>query len=137
MFYPAKFIKEGEHYNISFRDIPEAITRGYHWEDGLNMAEQALLKAMTLYFEQRRKICLPSEAQEGEVLITLPISVFAKVLLLNELIEQKISNADLARRINLQPQEIQRIVNLKHSTKIDTISRAISATGKRLVLYTK
>lgn len=137
MFYPAKFIKEGEHYNISFRDIPEARTRGYHWQDSLNMAEEILLKTMALYFEERRKICLPSEAEEGEVLISLPVSVFAKILLLNELVQQKISNADLARRINLQPQEIQRIVNLRHSTKIDTISRAIAATGKRLVLYTQ
>ncbi|TNH19239.1 HicB family protein, partial [Testudinibacter sp. TR-2022] len=28
MFYPAKFDKEGDGYNVTFRDIPGAITCG-------------------------------------------------------------------------------------------------------------
>ena len=28
VFYPAKFEKEGQAYNVSFRDIPEAMTCG-------------------------------------------------------------------------------------------------------------
>ena len=68
------------------------------------------------------------------MLIELPASVFAKVLLLNEMIEQNVSNAELARRINAKPQEVQRITNLGHITKIDTIAKAITALGKQFEL---
>ena len=132
MFYPAKFEKEGEGYNVTFRDIPEAITCGDNYEDAVLMAKDALFTAMDFYFEDNRPVPLPSKARKGEVMIDLPASVFAKVLLLNEMIEQQVSNVELAKRINVKPQEIQRITNLSHSTKIDTIDRALTALGRTL-----
>lgn len=134
MFYPAKFIPEDDGFNVSFRDIPEALTCGDDYADAVAMAKDALLTSMDFYFEDHRKVPLPSPPQEGEVLIELPASVFAKVLLLNEMIDQNVSNAELARRIEVKPQEVQRITNLEHNTKIDTIARAIHALGKQLEL---
>ncbi|MFK3558321.1 type II toxin-antitoxin system HicB family antitoxin [Pasteurella multocida] len=135
MLYPAKFDKEDNGlYAVSFRDIPEALTCGDNFHDAVAMAKDALITSMDFYFEDFRKVPLPSKPEQGEVLIELPDSVFAKVLLLNEMVEQNISNAELARRINVRPQEMQRITNISHSTKIDTISRALSALGKKLQL---
>ncbi|MDY4280894.1 MAG: helix-turn-helix transcriptional regulator [[Pasteurella] mairii] len=98
------------------------------------MAADALITAMEFYFEDHRTVPLPSNAEKEEVLIELLDSIFAKVLLLNEMISQNISNAEFARRIDVKPQEVQRITNLGHNTKIDTISRALSALGKQLQL---
>lgn len=134
MFYPASIVKEDDGYTVTFRDIPEAITCGDSLEDALFMAKDALLTSMDFYFEDRRKVPLPSKAKKDEHLIELSPSVFAKVLLLNELIEQGISNVELAKRINVKPQEVQRIVNLEHTTKIDTINKALAALGKSLEL---
>ena len=135
MLYPAKFEKEESGlYAVSFRDIPEAITCGDDYDDAVKMAKDALLTCMDFYFEDRRTVPMPSRPKKGEVLIELPDSLFAKVLLLNELVKQDISNADLARRIFVKPQEVQRIVDLSHNTKIDTLSKALSAVGKRLIL---
>lgn len=133
MLYPAKFEKEGNSYNITFRDIPEAITCGDDWDDALVMAQDALMTSMDFYFEDHRPVPMPSPAQDDEVLIELPVSVFAKVLLLNEMIEQNISNVELAKRIHVKPQEVQRITNLEHNTKIDTVARALKALGKQPV----
>ena len=44
---------------------------------------------------------MPSKPRKGEELLSYLIAFFAKVLLLNELVKQDISNADLARRISL------------------------------------
>ena len=132
MFYPAKFEQEGQCYNVTFRDIPEAITCGDDYDDAIQMAQDALLTAMDFYFEDHRAVPLPSAAQENEVLVALPASVYAKVLLLNEMIAQNISNVELAKRIDVKPQEIQRITNLEHTTKIDTVVRALKALGKQL-----
>lgn len=61
-------------------------------------------------------------------------SVAVKVLLLNEQLAQGVSNAELARRMGVRPQEVQRITNLAHATKIDTIDRALRALGRELTL---
>ena len=134
MLYPAIFEKEGIGYNIRFRDIPEAITCGDNYEDAILMAKDALLTSMNFYFEDHRKVPLPSTPKKGDVLIDLPASVFAKVLLLNEMIEQNISNVELAKRIHVKPQEIQRNTNIEHNTKIDTIAKSLAALGKQLKL---
>ncbi|OCA55102.1 Antitoxin HicB [Photorhabdus namnaonensis] len=58
----------------------------------------------------------------------------AKVLLLNTMLQTKTSNAELTRLLGTRPQEIQRIMSLGHSTKIDTIANALNALGKHLEL---
>ncbi|MCX7176329.1 MAG: type II toxin-antitoxin system HicB family antitoxin [Proteobacteria bacterium] len=133
MRYPAKFAsaKEGG-FVVTFRDIPEAITQGDSLEEATAMAEDVLVSAMDFYFEDRRAVPLPSLPKRGERLIELPPSVAAKVLLLNELVLSGLSNIELARRMGTRPQEVQRIVDLNHATKIDTIAAALAALGKRL-----
>jgi hypothetical protein len=42
--------------------------------------------------------------------------------------------AHLARRIGATRQEVDRLINLKHATKIDRIDTALRALGKRLYL---
>lgn len=134
MLYPAIFTKEVNGYSVIFRDIPEAITCGDDWEDAMFMAKDALITALDFYFEDQRTVPPPSSAQADDVLIELPASLYAKVLLLNEMVKQKISNVELARRIDVRPQEMQRITNLNHPTKIDTIAKSLSALGKQLIL---
>lgn len=94
------------------------------------MAQDALVTAFEFYFEDRNAI--PSPSTEGEEFVEVPASVAAKVLLLNEVVQQGVSNAELARMIETRPQEITRVFDLKHSTKIDTIQKALAALGKRL-----
>ena len=71
-FYPAKFEKEENVYNVTFRDVPEANTCGDDFEDALEMAADALLVSMDFYIEDGRAIPMPSEAKHGEVMIALP-----------------------------------------------------------------
>lgn len=133
MIYPAQFTPDEDGgFVVTFRDIPEAITQGDDFEDAIIMAEDALLTAMDFYFETNRAVPLPSIPQNNETLISLPASAWAKVLLLNEMVNQGITNAELARRLNTRPQEVQRIMNLQHTTKIDTISAALLSLGKHL-----
>ena len=90
MYYPAKFTPDNEigGFVVTFRDIPEAITQGDTFEDTKIMASDALLTSMYFYFEDNRPVPAPSVAEQGEVLINLPSSTYAKVLLLNALLEQ-------------------------------------------------
>jgi len=132
--YPARIQRDGEGFVVSFPDIPEALTGSATREEALAMAADALTTAMDFYFEDRRPVPAPSAAKRGQVVIDLPPSVGAKVLLLNEMLRQHVKPAELARRMNVRPQEVNRLTDLHHPTKIDTISRALLAIGKRLEL---
>jgi antitoxin HicB len=59
-------------------------------------------------------------------------SAAAKVLLLNEMVEQTVTAADLARRLNTSPRVVNRVIDIHHARKIDTIAKALEALGKRL-----
>lgn len=96
------------------------------------MAADALLTAMDFYFEDKRPVPSPSKAKKGEELIALPASASAKILLLNEMIAQGVTPSELARRLRTRPQDVNRIINLGHVTKIDTIADALLTLGKHL-----
>jgi len=132
--YPARIVRDGDGFMVSFPDIPEALSFGSTREEAMAMAADALTTAMDFFFEDRRAVPEPSEAKRGQVLIALPASVSAKVLLLNEMLRQDVRPAELARRMHVRPQEVTRITTLSHPTKIDTISDALAAMGKRLEL---
>ena len=54
------------------------------------------------------------------------------MLLLNEMVKQKVRPSELARRLGTTAQEVNRLTQLKHATKIDGIDQALSVLGKRL-----
>nr|WP_313091242.1 type II toxin-antitoxin system HicB family antitoxin [Moraxella sp. CTOTU48268] len=134
MQYPATFLQEDGGYIVTFRDIPEALTQGDSYEEALEMAQDALATAMDFYFEDNRPVPMPTQALDGEVMVSLPLSVWSKVLLLNEMLNQHVSQVDLAQRMGIKPQQVTRIVNLEHATKIDTLVDAFKALGKTPVL---
>lgn len=135
MDYAARFTPaEDGGFVVTFRDIPEAITQGDDEAEALAMAKDALLTAMDFYFDDKRPVPLPSRREDGERLIDLPPSVASKVLLLNEMVKQKVSASELARRMGTIPQEVNRLIDLHHATKIDRVAQALEALGKRLEL---
>jgi antitoxin HicB len=132
--YPVKLIADGDGWMVKFVDIPEALTSGPTREEALEMARDALETAMEFYFEDGRSVPMPSKVKRDQESIELPPSIMAKVLLLNEMLAQKVKPAELARRLGTRPQDVNRIVDLHHATKIDTLADAFRALGKNLSL---
>ena len=117
---------------VTFRDIPEAITQGETVEDALVMAKDALETAMEFYFEDKRCVPAPSKPKRGQHTVELPASLSAKVWLLNEMVAQNMRPAELARRLNTTPQQVNRLTDLRHTTRIDAIAAALHAMGRQL-----
>ncbi len=132
MKYFAQLTPDDGQFTVTFRDIPEAITFGSTIEEALDMAQDALETAMEFYFEDMRQVPTPTKAKKGEYAIELPLSMASKVLLLNEMIAQKVKPVDLARKLGTTRQEVNRMTNLHHATKIDTVASALKALGKEL-----
>jgi antitoxin HicB len=133
MRFPVNLAKEPEGgYTVTFPDIPEAITCGTDIEDALCHARDALESAMDFYFDDKRPVPAPSKPKRGQHLVELPASVSAKVILLNEMAAQKVRPVELARRLHVTPQEVTRLIDLHHTTKIDGIAKALKALGKTM-----
>ncbi|OCJ20008.1 type II toxin-antitoxin system HicB family antitoxin [Serratia sp. 14-2641] len=130
MRYPVDLQPDSGGYVVSFPDIPEALTQGDTREEALAMALDALITAFDFYFEDNQAIPLPSEVTGDYV--EVPLSVASKVLMLNALIESGLTRVELADRIGIKKQEVNRLINLQHSTKIDAIQRAMNALGRQL-----
>lgn len=133
MKYPATFTEDKDGgFVVTFRDIPEAITQGDTEEEAMAMAEDVLLDSIDWYLEQKKAVPAPSQAQAGDRLVELPVSVTAKVMLLNEMLAQNVRPVDLSRKMGVRSQDVTRILNLRHNTKIDTVSAAFKALGKSI-----
>jgi antitoxin HicB len=117
---------------VTFADIPEAITQGETIEEATAMAQDALETALDFYFEDNREVPMPSAPKRGQPVVELPASLSAKVLLLNEMVRQHVRPSELARRLKTTPQEVNRLTDLHHTTRIDGIAAALKALGKRL-----
>jgi antitoxin HicB len=130
MRYPVDLLPDTGGYVVSFPDIPEALTQGDTREEALAMALDALITSFDFYFEDNRAIPLPSEVTGDYV--EVPLSVASKVLMLNALIESGLTRVELADRIGIKKQEVNRLINLQHATKIDAIQKAMNALGKQL-----
>ncbi|MEO7557449.1 MAG: type II toxin-antitoxin system HicB family antitoxin [Gammaproteobacteria bacterium] len=132
MRYPVEIKPDGEGWMVSFPDIPEALTSGATQEEALAMAKDALETALDFYFDDKREVPAPSRLKRGQPVIELSASLSAKVLLLNEMVRQKIRPAELARRLHTTAQEVNRLTDIRHTTRIDGIAAALQALGRRL-----
>lgn len=133
MRYPVKLIRQAvDNYAVTFPDIPEAFTLGDSEEDALRHAVDALETALDFYFEHDRPVPKPSVPKRGQRLVELPASVSAKVLLFNELLAQKVRPVELAKRLAIPRQHVNRLLDPRHPTKIDSIAAALKALGKTL-----
>lgn len=134
MQYPVMIKKDGDGFLAKFPDIPEALTGGDTREETLKLAQDALITAFEFYFEDQRLVPEPSKAKKGQALVHVPASVWAKVLLLNTMLSENVTQAELARRMGTRKQEMQRIINLHHPTKIDQLDNALLALGKEIYM---
>jgi antitoxin HicB len=135
MNYPVKLTPaENGGFVVTFRDIPEALTQGDDEAEALAMGRDALITAMDFYFEDKRSVPAPSALLAGEQFVELPPSVTSKVLLLNEMVRQRVTPSELARRMGTIPQEVNRLIDLNYTTKIDRVAQALAALGKKLEL---
>jgi antitoxin HicB len=117
---------------VTFPDIPEAITVSATEADVVRFGTEALESAFEIYFDERREIPAPSQPKRGQQTVQLSALVTAKVLLANEMVRQDVRKAELARRLNLHGPQVDRLLNPRHSSKIDAIEAAFESLGRKL-----
>ncbi|ARU04739.1 hypothetical protein CCO03_08665 [Comamonas serinivorans] len=127
--YPAHFSLEDGIYVVTFRDWPAAITQGDSKEEAREMAADVLALAMNEAISKREMPPEPSKPIKGEEMVRVAFLVRVKLDLIAKMQEQLVRPADLAKLIHVKPQEMTRVLNLTHATKVDTLDRAFAALG--------
>jgi antitoxin HicB len=68
--------------------------------------------------------------------VNLAPLVAAKAELYRAMCDAGITKAELARRIGISPQQVQRLFAIRHASRLDQIETAMRALGRRLVVTT-
>jgi antitoxin HicB len=116
---------------VAFPDIKGASTDGADETEAIANASDCLLAALIGYIDSREPIPRPSPAR-GRSTVTLPPLVAAKLGLYSAMLEQDLSNADLADRMGKSAADVRRLLDLDHRSDIGQIEAALAALGKRL-----
>jgi antitoxin HicB len=117
---------------VGFPDFPEANSVGDNEAEALQNAVDALETAIEMYIDARKPVPLPSAAKRGQRTVALPALPIAKVLLWNEMHAQGLRKADLARALHVNAPLVDRLFNLRHSSKIEFVEQAAAVMGKSI-----
>ncbi|MBU3558335.1 type II toxin-antitoxin system HicB family antitoxin [Polynucleobacter sp. Nonnen-W13] len=127
--YPVTLTKDGANLLVTFKDIPEAITFGKNEEEALENAIDALETGLSFYVDARKPLPKPSKAKRGQKIIAPSALESAKLGVYQAMMDQGIKKAELARRLGWHMPQIDRLFDLKHSSKFDQIEAAATVLG--------
>ena len=131
LIFPVQLIKDTNgSFRVEVPDLPEANSVGDDEQEALLNAVDAINTALEIYFEERRPVPMPSKARKGQLTVALSALEEAKVLIWNEMQLQNVRKAELARRLNVHMPQVDRLFDLKHSSKFEFVEQAARALGK-------
>lgn len=132
--YPVELIKDDNNtVRVMFPDVPGAITFGDDEEEALLRACDALETALSMYVDEKQPLPLPSPANGRRIVRPGPIEC-AKLGIYQSMQENKVRKTDLARRLGWHLAQIDRLLDLGHSSKVAQIEQAAAAMGKQLIM---
>lgn len=130
--YPVKITREGAAFLAEFPDVPEAHTFGGTKEECLRHAVDAIESAFMIYISDRKNIPPPSRIKRGMDFVTLPALGEAKIALYRAMREAGVRKAGLARRMGWYKPQVDRLLDLRHASRLDQIEQALAVLGKRI-----
>ncbi len=116
---------------VEVPDVPGALTFGEDREEAILRAADAIETVLIGYMADRREIPMPRAGAKGPF-ATLPALTEAKLGLYTAMQAAKVGKAALARRLNCHLPQIDRLLDLRHASRLDQLEAAFRALGKQL-----
>ena len=132
--YPATIKRDGESFVALFPDIPHAHTNGSSHADALAHAPDALQAAISMLVEKNLDLPSPSKPRgKSTHLVGFPSAIIdAKAELYTALRSAGVRKAELARRMGIHKQQVERLLDLDHASRIEQLEAAFTALNMRL-----
>ena len=119
---------------VQFPDFPEAQTFGDDRVEALTHAAEALETVIDVYIRDRRHIPAPKEAAGAMPGVVLPPMVAIKVEIYRAMQAQRVTKTVLARHLAWHLPQVDRLLDVRHQSRVDQLTAAASALGKRVSL---
>ncbi len=110
-------------------DFPELTTFGDDYWEAMSRAVHALEETIAARIHDRKDIPSPSRGEKRAVLSTL---TSVKVMLYQGMRDQGIGKAELARRLGWHLPQVDRVLDIRHRSRLDQMDAALGAIGRRL-----
>jgi antitoxin HicB len=120
---------------VTVPDLPDAVTFGEDREDALARAVDAIETALMGAMAAREDIRAPKSS--GAESVALPALASAKVALYQAMREEGVGKTALAKRLDVALPQIDRLLDLRHSSRLDAIERAFAALGREMEIVVK
>ena len=131
MRYPVAFTPDDNGtLLVTAPDFPEVTTFGFDDQDATSRALEAIETAIQGRIADREDIPLPGEITDR--FVTLPTSTALKIHLHRAMLATGTRKADLARRLNWHPPQVDRLFNLNHESKLEQLDLAFRALGREI-----
>jgi antitoxin HicB len=124
---------ETKQFMVEFVDIQAVYSMGESVDDALLNAVDALETAFYYLMQERKPIPLASSLN-GRPAVALPVLVAGKVALYSAMLSTGMRKSDLARKLNIAPSLVDRLLSLKHKSRIEQIETALALLGRRLLV---
>lgn len=133
--YPVtlEYTHDTDEYIVEFPDAPGVYSIGDTEEEALLNAVDALETAFHYLMLERKPVPLASTLN-GRHGVIVPVLTSAKVALHNAMLSNGVRKADLARRLNIAPTLVDRLLSLKHKSRIEQVESALALLDVKLVV---
>ena len=117
---------------VTFPDVPEAITQGEDEEEALLYAVEALESALLFYISDRKPLPAPSQPKRRQRVVRPSALEAAKLGVYQAMTEQGVKKSELARRLGWHMPQVDRLLDLRHASRLDQIEAAARALGRHV-----
>jgi antitoxin HicB len=132
MRYPVTLTREDGRVLVAFPDFPNVHTFGDDEPEAIARAVDALESMLIAMIEDRDEIPYPSPIKRGRKSMLLPALSEAKIALYRQMRALGVGKAELARRLNCHLPQIDRLLDLRHASRLDQLEQAFLRLGKRM-----
>lgn len=112
------------------RDLPLFNSVGDSVDDVLLESVDGAIVALSIEIDARRPIPAASQPEEGEYVIHLPVLVVMKAALHNAMVATGTRKSDLARSMGMKGPQIDRLLDVCHSSKVETVELALQQLNR-------
>ena len=134
MKYPVKLKRVDGVVMVTSPDLPEFSSVGDTEEEALREALDGIETTLQMYMQDRLDIPMPSDRKRGQRLVELLPLAVAKIGLYQVMQSKGLRKADLARLLGVHLPQVDRLLDLRHRSKLEQVDAALHAVGYRIEL---
>ena len=114
--------------------LPEVTTYGHTREEALQNAALAIEEALAARMAAQEELPQPERA-EGACLVRLSVQAALKVALYRAMRREGVSKAELARRLAAHGPQVDRLLDMRHKSRLEAMESALHQLGVEPVLH--